>query len=45
MIKDNEFLKEISTKGLYSTDMRGKPMNVESFYDAISVINKKSEQL
>ena len=45
MIKDNEFLKEISTKGLYSTDMRGKPMTVESFYDAISVINQKSEQL
>ena len=45
MDKEIEYLQELTTKGLYSTDLRGKPMTVETFYDAITVINKKSEQL
>ena len=45
MDKEIEYLQELTTKGLYSTDLRGKPMTVETFYDAITIINKKSEQL
>ena len=44
MNEDTKFLKELTTRGLYSTDMRGKPMTVDSFYNAISIINNKSEQ-
>ena len=44
MDEDKQFLRELTTKGLYSTDLRGKPMTVETFYDAISIINNKSEQ-
>ena len=45
MNEDAKFLKELTTKGLYSTDLRGKPMTVETFYDAITLINNKSEQI
>ena len=45
MDKEIEYLQELTTKGLYSTDLRGKPMTVETFYDAITIINSKSEQL
>ena len=44
MNMNNEFLKELTTKGLYSTDLRGKPMTIDTFYNAITIINKKSEQ-
>ena len=41
MDEDKQFLRELTLKGLYSTDLRGKPMTVETFYDAISIINNK----
>ena len=44
MDNDKEFLKELTTKGLYSIDVRGKPMTIDTFYNAITIINKKSEQ-
>ena len=36
---------KLTAKGLYSTDMRGKPMTANSYYKQISIINNQSTEL
>ena len=36
---------KLTAKGLYSTDMRGKPMTANSYYKQISIINNQPTEL
>jgi len=38
-------MTKLTAKGLYSTDMRGKPMTANSYYKQISIINNQSTEL
>ena len=38
-------ITKLTAKGLYSTDMRGKPMTASSYYKQISIINNQSTEL
>jgi hypothetical protein len=38
-------ITKLTAKGLYSTDMRGKPMTAKSYYKQISIINTQSNEL
>ena len=38
-------ITKLTSKGLYSTDMRGKPMTAKSYYKQISIINNQSNEL
>ena len=38
-------ITNLTAKGLYSTDMRGKPMTANSYYKQISIINNQSNEL
>ena len=38
-------ITKLTAKGLYSTDMRGKPMTANSYYKQISIINNQSTEL
>ena len=45
MNNDKEFLKELTTKALYSTDLRWKPMTIDTLYNAITIIKKSRNNI